>query len=400
MIAADDGGAEGPSTALIVLMAFATGSIVANLYYLQPLLHKVSQSFSVGSAAASSLITFTQVGYAVGLALVVPLGDLIARRRLVVAIFVISALSMAIGAAITSFAVFAVVTFVVGLFSVGGQVMVPFAADLAPEHRRGRVVARMMTGLLLGILLSRTVSGLLAQLAGWRAVYVMGAVLMALFAVLLSRALPHEPARPHVPYPRLVAGSFRLLGTLPMLRRRAWLGAMAFAGFSVLWTTLAFKLTAPPFDYSQATIGLFGLLGAAGVLAANAAGRLADAKRQNLSTDIAAIALTVSFAILGFGGGSLVALMAGIILLDIAVQGMQITNQSIIYALAPAARSRINSAYMVCYFLGGAAGSLLGGLAYASGGWEAVCVLGGGFGIAALVPNLWWSTHEVPQPVS
>jgi predicted MFS family arabinose efflux permease len=252
-----------------------------------------------------------------------------------------------------------------------------------------------MSGLLLGILLSRTVSGLLAQVAGWRAVYVMGAVLMALFALLLAKALPSEPLRPHVPYPSLVAGSFRLLVDLPELRRRAWLGAMAFAGFSVLWTTLAFKLSAAPFFYSQATIGLFGLLGAAGVLAANAAGKLADSSRQALSTDIAAILLTLSFVILGFAGGSLVAIMFGILILDIAVQGLQITNQSIIYALAPEKRSRINSAYMVCYFLGGATGSLVGGLAYASGGWSAACLLGGGIGLLALLPNLWWSRHPV-----
>ena len=379
-------------------MAIATGSIVANLYYLQPLLHQVTKTFGVGTASASSLITCTQIGYALGLALVVPLGDLIARRRLVVIIFAIAAIAMALGAVLTTFALFAAITFLIGVFSVGGQVMVPFAADLAPEERRGRVVARLMSGLLLGILLSRTVSGLLAQAAGWRAVYVMGAVLMALLAVLLAKALPSEPVRPHVPYPSLVAGSFLLLKTLPELRRRAWLGAMAFAGFSVLWTTLAFKLSAAPFSYSQATIGLFGLLGAAGVVAANAAGKLADASRQNLSTDLAALLLTGSFVILLFAGGSLLAIMAGILLLDIAVQGLQITNQSIIYALAPEKRSRINSAYMVCYFLGGATGSLLGGLAYASGGWTATCLLGGGIGLLTLLPNLWWGQHPIPAP--
>ena len=381
-------------------MAVATGCIVANLYYLQPLLHQVAKSFGVGSAAASSLVTFTQVGYALGLALVVPLGDLIARRRLVVAIFAISAISMALGALVASFAIFAVLTLFIGLFSVGGQVMIPFAADLAPEARRGRVVARLMTGLLMGILLSRTVSGLLAQLAGWRSVYVMGAVLMALFSLVLTRALPKEAPRPHVPYPALIAGTFKMLVELRTLRQRAWLGAMAFAGFSVLWTTLAFKLSSAPFHYSQATIGLFGLLGAAGVLAANAAGRLADASRQNLSTDITAIMLTASFLILWLGGSTLFGIMLGVIILDIAVQGLQITNQSIIYALAPEARSRINSAYMVCYFLGGAAGSLAGGLTYSTGGWGATCILGAGIGIAALIPNLWWSRTQHRSPVA
>jgi predicted MFS family arabinose efflux permease len=378
-------------------MAVATGAIVANLYYLQPLLHQVEASFKISSAGASALITATQLGYALGLAFVLPLGDLIPRRRLVVAIFVVAAVAMALGAWVASFAVFAVITLFVGLFSVGGQVMIPFAADLASEERRGRTVARLMTGLLLGILLSRTVSGFIAQLAGWRAVYVMGAILMALSALVLIKALPSEPARPHLAYPRLVASAFRLLVDLPELRRRAWLGATAFAGFSVLWTTLAFKLSAAPFGYSQATIGLFGLVGAGGVLAANAAGRLADENRQRLSTILGAVLLTGSFIIMGLGGGSIIAITAGILILDIAVQGIQITNQSIIYALAPASRSRVNSAYMVCYFLGGASGSILGGLAYQHGGWRASSTLGVVLGVMALAPALVWSEpHTAP----
>jgi len=336
----------------------------------------------------------TQIGYAIGLALVVPLGDLIARRKLVVAVFALAGAAMALGAWVPSFGVFAVITLVVGLFSVGGQIMIPFAADLSSEARRGRTVARLMSGLLLGILLSRTVSGFMAELFGWRSVYVMGAVLMALSAAVLLWLLPSEAARPGIAYGRLVLSAFALLGTFSQLRRRAWLGAMGFAGFSVLWTTLAFKLSAPPFSYSQATIGLFGLAGAAGVFAANVAGKLADSSRQRLSTIVASALLAASFAVLGLGGSSIVAITVGIVLLDVAVQGLQITNQAIIYALAPDARSRINSAYMVCYFLGGAAGSLLAGLAYSSGGWGASCLLGAGFGIAALVPSLIWQERQ------
>jgi len=379
-------------------MAVATGAIVANLYYLQPLLHEVKGDFDISEAAASSLITLTQVGYAAGLALVVPLGDLIARRRLVVTIFTLAAVAMALGSVLTSFPAFASITLIIGVVSVGGQVMIPFAADLAPAEKRGRIVARLMSGLLLGILLSRTVSGLIAQYAGWRSVYVMGAVLMALFAILLARLLPTEAVRPHVAYPSLVAGSFRLLATLPELRRRAWMGAMSFACFSVLWSTIAFKLSAPPFSYSQGTIGLFGLLGVAGVLAANAAGRLADQKQTVLTTAVAASMLAASFLLIGVAGGSLAAMIIGVIVLDAGVQGMQITNQSIIYGLAPESRSRINSAYMVCYFVGGATGSLLGGLAYSMGSWSVTCVLGAILGLLALLPALWWARH--PQPAT
>ena len=378
-------------------MALATGSIVANLYYLQPLLHEVASDFHVRASVATSLITLTQIGYATGLALVLPLGDLIPRKQLISVIFFVAALFMAAGALIPSFAGFAIVTFLIGLASVGGQVMIPLAADFADPEERGRVVARLMSGLLMGILLSRTVAGYVAQIAGWRAVYWLGAALMALFAAVLAILLPNEPVRPHVAYPRLVADSVRLLVVLPELRRRAWLGAVNFAGFSLLWSTLAFKLSAAPFHYSNGTIGAFGLLGVAGVVAANGAGSLADARRSREMTIVASILLVASFGILVLGRTSIVPIILGIVVLDIACQGMQITNQSIIYTLAPDARSRINSAYMVCYFAGGALGSLAGGLAFEAGGWGAVCGLGAVLGAAGLIPALWWS-RSAPHP--
>ena len=240
--------------------------------------------------------------------------------------------------------------------------MTDLAADLADPDQRGRVVARLMSGLLIGILVSRTISGYVSELAGWRGVYWLAAALMVLFAVFLGLTLPTEQVRPHVRYHQLVLGSFLLLKELPELRRRAWLGAMGFASFSVLWSTLAFELSSPYFHLSNGTIGLFGLFGVAGVVAANVAG---------------------SF--------------------DAGCQGLQITNQSIIYRLAPESRSRITSAYMVCYFVGGAAGSIAGGLAYGARGWAATCAVGAGFALAALIPTLLWtrspSLPELsPQP--
>ena len=277
--------------------------------------------------------------------------------------------------------VFAGASVLVGGASVAGQVMIPFAADLAPEERRGRVVARIMTGLLLGILLARTVSGLVAQWAGWRAIYWISAALMVLFAFILWRALPSEGARPHRTYGTLVRSSLRLLVDEPVLRRRAWHGACAFACFSVLWTTIAFLLSGAPYHYPNVVIGLFGLVGAGGVLAANMAGKLADADRAGASTVVAGVLLVGSFGLLWFGRTSLAALLIGIVVLDIGTQGMQITNQAIIYALRPDARSRINSAYMVCYFIGGAVGSFTAGTVYAARGWSGVCVLGAGLGL-------------------
>jgi predicted MFS family arabinose efflux permease len=375
---------KGLSRRLVTLIAVATGAIVANLYYAQPVLHQVSRTFHSGPGATSSVITASQVGYAAGLLLIVPLGDLHPRRGLATRLFGVAAVALVACALAPNLWFFALCSVAVGAVSVAGQVMIPFAADLAPEERRGRVVARIMTGLLLGILLARTVSGLVAQAAGWRAIYWLSAALMVCFAVVLWRALPDEDARPHRSYPELVGSSLRLLVTEPVLRRRAWHGACAFAMFSVLWTTLAFLLSGSPYRYSNAVIGLFGLVGAGGIAAANLAGKLADSARVTATTVAAGILLTGSFALLWAGHTSLGALIAGIVVLDIGTQGMQITNQAVIYALRPDARSRINSAYMVCYFIGGAVGSVAAGALYGAHGWAGVCLLGAGFGLGTL----------------
>ncbi len=316
--------------ALVALIAVATGAVVANLYYAQPVLHQVAATFHSGPGPTSAIITATQIGYAAGLLLVVPLGDLHPRRGLVTRLFCLSAVAL-IGCALApSLWVFAVASILVGGASVAGQVMIPFAADLAPEERRGRVVARIMTGLLLGILLARTVSGLVAQAAGWRAIYWLSAALMVVFALVLWRALPAEDPRPHRTYGELVGSSLRLLVTEPALRRRAWHGACAFAAFSVLWTTLAFLLSASPYHYSNAVIGLFGLVGAGGIVAANLAGKLADSARVTLTTVVAGVLLAGSFALLWEGRTSLAALIIGIVVLDRGTPGMPITNQAVI----------------------------------------------------------------------
>ena len=377
------------SRALVALIAIATGAVVANLYYAQPVLHQVARSFHSGPGPTSSIITATQIGYAAGLLLVVPLGDLHPRRALVTRLFWVAAVALVACALAPNLWLFGLASIAVGGASVAGQVMIPFAADLAPEERRGRVVARIMTGLLLGILLARTVSGLVAQAAGWRAIYWLSAGLMVCFACILWRALPAERPRPQRSYPSLVSSSLRLLVTEPVLRRRAWHGACAFAAFSALWTTIAFLLSGSPYRYSNAVIGLFGLVGAGGIVAANMAGKLADSARATATTVGAGVLLAGSFALLWAGRTSLAALILGIVVLDMGTQGMQITNQAVIYALRPDARSRINSAYMVCYFLGGAAGSVSAGALYGTRGWAGVCLLGAGFGALTLAMSVY-----------
>jgi predicted MFS family arabinose efflux permease len=384
------------SRALVTLIAVATGAVVANLYYAQPVLHLLAHDFHSGSGVASLIVTATQVGYAAGLLLVVPLGDLYQRRVLVVRIFVLAAVALVACALSPDIWIFGLASIAVGIASVAGQVMIPFAADLAPAERRGRVVARIMTGLLLGILLARTVSGLVAQLAGWRAIYWFSAALMIVLAAILWRALPSEGPRPHRRYANLVGSSLRLLVDEPALRRRAWHGACGMGCFSVLWTTIAFLLSGAPYHYSSIVIGLFGLVGAGGILAANLAGRLADSDRSATATLVAGVLLTASFGLLWFGHSSLAFLIIGIVVLDIGTQGMQITNQAIIYALRPDARSRINSAYMFCYFIGGAIGSLAAGVVYGAHGWGGVCLLGAGFGLLTCAMTVYERVRPVP----
>ncbi len=371
-------------------MAVAIGIVVANLYYLQPLLHQVRQEFAISTLATSSLITLIQASYAAGLMFVVPLGDILPRRRLIVAIFALASITMLLGSLVRSFVLFALINVVVGLCSVGGQVIIPFAADLAVEGERGRVIGRLMTGLLTGALLSRALSGALAEAVGWRGVYVSAAILLAIMTLVLQVVLPVEEPRNHVAYRELVVSSFTLLVTYRELRRRAWLGGVNFAAFSALWTTLAFQLSGAPFHYSSGRIGLFALLGIAGVFAANAAGHQADKNRSQRTTTIASIVITVAYVILLIGRHDIWILGIGIVVLDIGIQGIQITNQAVIYKIAPEMRSRTNGVYMMCYFTGGALGSFAAGFAYSHFSWPGVTGLGILLGVLLTVPSLIW----------
>lgn len=377
------------SPVLIAVMATAIGVIVADLYYLQPLLHQVRSDFAISTSSTSLLVTLIQVGYVIGLFFVLPLGDLFVRRTLITSVFVVAASAMALASVVHSFSLFALVTVVVGLSSVAGQIIIPFGADLAPDAQRGRVLGRLMTGLLGGILLSRTLAGALAEALGWRGVYRVGAGLLLAMAVVLYVSLPVERARNRFEYRELVTGGLRLMRSSALLRQRGWYGACAFGAFSVLWSTLAFHLSAAPFHYSSGVIGLFGLLGMSGIVAANVSGRLADQGRTTLATASAAALIPLAFITMWVFPTSLAALVVGVVVLDAGSQGVHVANQSIIYALAPTQRSTINSIYMVCFFTGASTGSLLAGLAYAHWGWDGTCAAGLLFGLGAVTPTLW-----------
>jgi predicted MFS family arabinose efflux permease len=274
---------------------------------------------------------------------------------------------------------------VAGLTSVVAQVLVPFAATLAAPHERGRVVGTIMSGLLLGILLARTAAGALAGLGGWRTIYWVATVLLVVLAGALWRVLPRHPGQASMSYPALVRSVFTLMREEPVFRGRSILGGLLFAQFSVLWTSLTFLLANPPYGYSEVKIGLFGLAGAAGAYAAKLFGRAADRGRANQVTRQGAWVLVGSWVALWLGGTSLTALLIGILVLDLAIQGMNVTNQTCIYRLRPEARSRFTAGYMTSYFIGGALGTLASASIYAHAGWTGVAGLGGALALVTLL---------------
>jgi len=283
-------------------------------------------------------------------------------------------------------------TALTGLFSVVAQILVPLAATLAEPERRGKVVGLIMSGLLLGILLARTVAGALASLGGWRTVYWVASALMIVMALVLWRKLPKHEQKTDLNYGQLLKSIFSLFIHTPVLRTRALVGMFCFANFSILWTSMAFLLAGPAYQYSEGVIGLFGLVGAAGALAATRAGHLADKGKAHLTTTVGLILLLLSWAAIAYGQHSVISLILGIIVLDLSVQGVHITNQSVIYKSMPEARNRLTAGYMTTYFIGGAVGSLVSASAYQTAGWYGVSVAGTVMCVLNLL--VWWQGHK------
>ena len=369
---------------LILTLAAATGISAANLYYAQPLLHTIARHFGASTGQAGLIVTASQIGYAGGLAFLVPAGDLFDRRKLVPRLLLGAAALLGLAAAAPSLFVLVAVMGLVGTCVVVAQILVPLVAELATDGQRGRAVGSVMTGLLLGILLARTVAGVVAGIAGWRSVFALAAVMTAALSIVLRTQLPHERPRPHLPYREIMRSTVHLARSQPELRRSAMLGALGFSSFSVFWTTIAFLLSDAPFHFGDSAIGLLGLAGAAGALCATVAGRLADRGLTRIGRIGAAACIAGSFGLLWLGRTSIVIIGFGVLLLDIGVQGVQVLNQSTVYELVLGARSRINGVYMTTYFVGGALGSATGAFAFDHGGWRAVCMLGAALGLAAI----------------
>ncbi|WP_092385506.1 MFS transporter [Curtobacterium sp. YR515] len=374
-----------------LLFAVAGGAAVGNLYWAQPLLDDIASSLGTSAAVAGLLVTLTQVGYALGILLVVPLGDVLDRRRLIPGVLVASAVALLFAAVAPSFAVLLVALALVGLTTVAGQLLIPLAGDLADPSSRGRVVGTIASGVLTGILVSRTVSGLVADAFGWRAIYVVAAVAALLFAVLLRRAIPELDRRDRVRYPTLIASVFRAVAAHRAVRVTLVISSAMFAVFTMFWTALTFLLSAEPFGYSTSAIGLVGLAGLAGAVAAQRVGRLHDRGVSVPVTGAAIVVVLVSLVVAGLGARSIVVVLVAVVLLDVGVQATNVLNQTRLFAIDPAARSRLNTAFVTANFIGGAIGSALASVLWNAGGWTAVTVGGAvlvGFALTV------WAVHR------
>lgn len=355
-----------------LFFAIAAGMAVGNVYWAQPLIEVIASSLGVSSSSAATLVTVTQAGYALGIFLIVPLGDILDRRRLIPLILTVSAATL-IGAALApSFAVLLAALGGVGLTTVGAQLLAPLASELAEPEQRGRVVGAVASGSLIGILLSRTISGFVADLLGWRAIYVIAAVAALVLAAVLRAAIPPLEPREPVPYPRLLGSVFTTVAKHRAVLPTLAIGAASFSVFSMFWTSLTYLLTAPPFSFSVSQIGLFGLAGLAGAVAARRAGALHDRGWSVPASGIALTLLGLSLAGAWIGSNFVAALIVVVIALDIAAQSILVLGQTRLFALTGSAHSRLNTAFVVSNFLGGALGSAIAGPLWSTGGWTAI----------------------------
>ncbi|OBZ97089.1 MFS transporter [Pararhizobium polonicum] len=382
------------SSAMTLLLAAACGLIAANLYYAQPLIGPISTSLGLSPGAAGLIVTLTQIGYGLGLLFIVPLGDLFENRKLILSVMGLGTIAV-VGAGLASTPLpFLASAFFIGLGSVAIQIIVPYAAHMAPEAHRGRAVGNVMSGLMVGIMLARPASSFIAEFLPWHMVFFISAVVLVILAMVLARALPPRIPQTGLSYGRLLASMGRLVVTTPILRRRSLYQACMFAAFSLFWTTTPLLLSGPEFGLSQGQIALFALAGAAGAIAAPIGGRLADKGWSYLATRLAMISVAVAFLITHVAPtGSLLALgllTFAAVLLDFGVTTNLVLGQRAIFVLGAEYRSRLNGLYMATFFAGGAIGSALGGWLYAEGGWWAASM----FGLALPACGLLYSLTE------
>jgi predicted MFS family arabinose efflux permease len=375
----------GISTRLAVLLAIASGVAVANIYYAQPLLGQIGRDLGVGPAGLGLVTTVTQAGYFLGLILIVPLGDLVNRRLLIVAGSVIAAAALVSVAVSPGPQMFLIASGVVGVASVVQQIINAYAAALSSPEMRGRILGIVTSGVVFGVLLARTVSGVLADILDWRSVYVFSAILMLGLALVLARVLPPENTRSALPYGRLVTSVVTLTLHERVFRVRALITLLVFAGFGALWGSMALPLTTAPWHLSTTEVGLFGLVGAAGAVGAARAGALADRGRAQWVTGITLVLFAISWAPIAWLPNSLIVLIIGIVVLNLAGQAISVTNQLLIVEIDPTASSQLIGGNTVYYAIGTGGGAIAATTVYSASGWSAVCILGAGLSTLALL---------------
>lgn len=369
---------------LLLLLATIAGVAVANIYYNQPLLDNFRQSFPSSASWVGAVPAVTQLGYAAGMLLLAPLGDRFDRRRLILLQIVGMCIALVVAAAAPTLSVLIIASLAIGVLATIAQQAVPFAAELAPTSARGHAVGTVMSGLLLGILLARTAAGLVAEYFGWRAVFGVSVVALLVLAVVIILRLPTSKPTSTLPYGKLMVSMWHLIVEHRALREASLTGAAMFAAFSIFWSVLALLLAGAPFHLGPQAAGLFGIVGAAGAMAAPLAGKFSDRRGPRTIITVSIVLVAISFVVFALSAKSIVGLVIGVIVLDIGVQAAQISNQSRIYALKPEARSRVNTVYMVAYFIGGAVGSGVGAVVWPAFGWIGVSVAGVAFaGLAA-----------------
>lgn len=366
-----------PGFGIILSLAIACGVNIANIYYAQPLIGQISETFHLDLSASGLIVTMIQLGYVLGLVFLAPLGDLVENKTLILLTLAAVIASLAISALAPNTTVFVAASLSLGITATATQMILPVAAHLSPEHKRGQTVGFVMSGLLFGILLARPVSTLIAGLVGWRGVYLTSAVAMVGIVIMLSVTLPRRRPQHAMNYAGLIRSMWSLLVRTPPLRRRSAYQAMMYGAFSLFWTATPLLLQQPPFSLGHAALSLFLLSGAAGAVIAPVAGRLADKGHGDALTLAAIVMVAVGFVLVGLGGhGSIAALVAAGIILDAGVQMNMLAGQRTIYALDAAVRSRLNAIYLALFFLGGAFGSSFSGWAVNHGGATTICIIG------------------------
>ena len=370
---------------LTLFLAAACGLVVANLYYVQPVAGVVGAQLAMDPAAVGLLVTFTQIGYGLGLILVVPLGDILESRRLIASCLAVSVLALLGMVFAPSAGAVLAASFLIGLTCVAAQIIVPFAAHLATDATRGRVVGDAMSGLMAGIMLARPVSSFITHWLGWRAVFIASAGVMAALSLLMLRVLPRWRARGALTYFGALKSLAALVRKTPVLRRRILYHAPLFAAFSLFWTASPLLLAGPRFGLTQQGIAVFALVGAGGAIIAPVVGRAADRDGTRLVNGVAIAAVAFSFILAWIGGavGSAPLLAIAGVVLDMGATANLVLSQRILFALGSEARSRLNGIFIAAFFLGGAAGSAVSSLTLARGGWPLTTATGFAFALAA-----------------